>query len=99
MGPRASSPGHLRMVLRTSLGVIIILTLLVIIQGSIPKTNTDREVTGDDLNVGDINLASIGDTGIRAIVKRNADANVGKNKSINKKKEKDEKEKSTKKKG
>merc|ERR1711955_89165 len=76
MGPRSSSPGDLRMVLRTSLGIIIVLTLLVITQGSIPKTKTGSVVIGDHLNVGDINIASSGDAGIRAIVKRNADANL-----------------------
>merc|ERR1712115_767977 len=75
--PRSSSPGHLRMVLRTSLGVIIILTLLVIASGSIPKTNSGSEVAGDHLNVGDINLDSYGIAGVRDIVKRDADGNVG----------------------
>merc|ERR1711962_420666 len=75
--PGSSSPGHLRMVLRTSLGVIIVLTLLVIASGSIPKTNTESEVAGDHLNVGDINLDSYGIAGVRDIVKRNADANAG----------------------
>merc|ERR1712098_649710 len=72
--PRSSSPGHLRMVLRTSLRVIIILTLLVIASGSIPKTNSGSEVAGDHLNVGDINLDSYG---VRDIVKRDADGNAG----------------------
>merc|ERR1711962_826891 len=79
-------PPQVRMVLRTSLGVIIVLTLLVISQGSIPKTNTGREVTGDDLNVGDINLASIGHTGMRARVKRNSGNNAEKKKSKKRKK-------------
>merc|ERR1712115_205411 len=74
---RSSSPGHLRMVLRTSLGVIIILTLLVIASGSIPKTNSGSEVAGDHLNVGDINLDSYGIAGVRDIVKRDADGNAG----------------------
>merc|ERR1712002_43734 len=84
--PRSSSPGDLRMVLRTSLGVIIVLTLLVITQGSIPKTKTGSEVAEDHLNVGDINLDSSGIAGVRDIVKRNANANAGKgNAKANKK--------------
>merc|ERR1712112_792266 len=75
-------------VLRTFLGVIIVFTLLVIIQGSIPKTNTGSEVAGYHLNVGDINLDSSGIAGVRDIVKRNADANAGERKAKTNKKTK-----------
>merc|ERR1712243_171137 len=85
--PRSSPPGDLRMVLRTSLGIIIVLTLLVITQGSIPKTKTGSVVIGDHLNVGDINIASSGDAGIRAIVKRNADANPKQNEKTEKRRQ------------
>merc|ERR1712126_580247 len=84
---RSSPPDDLRMVLRTSLGIIIVLTLLMIIQGSIPKMNTAKEVTGDDLNVDDFNIAmSSNAAGIRDIVKRNANPGIGKKLEENKEK-------------
>merc|ERR1711909_190239 len=64
----------LRMLPRSYLGALIVFTLLVVTSGFLPNTHTARDVSADGQYSGDTGLTSAGDAGLRAVVKRNADA-------------------------